>query len=61
MGCFKAGKPVGVGARWPEDRATAWRLQDGKKEGEISLKEAAAIAKKVGLRPPGQSSACAIS
>ena len=44
------------GARWSADRATAWRLSDGKPGEKISLEEAAQIAERVGLSVPGASS-----
>ena len=51
--CWKAGSRVGQGAKWSADRATAWRLNDGKKGARISLEEAARIAERVGLPVPG--------
>ena len=53
--CFyAAGSATGEGARWSSDRQTAWRLLDGKKQAEISLDEARALAAQIGLpeEPP---------
>ena len=55
VGRFKGDKDVGEGARWSADRATAWRLNDGKPtwpSEPISLEEAARIAKRVGRPVP---------
>ena len=46
---------MGEGAQWSADRATAWRLSDGKQGEPISLEEAARIAERVGLPVPGKS------
>ena len=53
VGRFKAGADVGEGAKWSADRATAWRVSDGKSGEAISLEEAARIAERVGLPVPG--------
>ena len=50
---FKGGAQVGEGALWSADRATAWRVSDGKPGEKISLEEAARIAERVGLPVPG--------
>ena len=47
---------VGEAAGWSADRATAWRVSDGKVGERISLEEAARIAERVGLPVPGASS-----
>ena len=52
MGCYAADEDSGEGAKWSADRRTAWRLQDGEEEGEISLEVAAAIAARIGLPVP---------
>jgi hypothetical protein len=38
--------------RWKKSRTKAWRLQDGKKGGEIGLADAAKIAAGLGLKVP---------
>ena len=53
VGRYKGGAGVGEAARWSADRATAWRLSDGKAGKRISLEEAARIAERVGLPVPG--------
>ena len=55
VGRYKADADVGEGAKWSADRATAWRVSDGKVGGPISLEEAARIAERVGLPVPGAS------
>ena len=52
----KGNAPVGEGAKWSADRATAWRMSDGKAGETISLEDAARIAERVGLPVPGKSS-----
>lgn len=48
---YTAGSELGEGVRWSEDRQLAWRLQKGDLVEEISLEEAAQIAKQVGSMP----------
>ena len=52
VGCCKGDKLVGEGVMWSADKKAAWRLRDGAKDGKISLKEAAAIAARVGEPAP---------
>jgi hypothetical protein len=49
---YKADVDVGEGVRWSPDRQLAWKLQDGELVDEISLDEAAEIARRVGEEPP---------
>ena len=42
----------GEGARWSQDRRTAWRLRDGVEREAISLAHAAEIAKALGVEVP---------
>ena len=49
---FKRSAPVGVGAKWSADRASARRVRDGADEERIALDAAAAIAAELGLAPP---------
>ena len=43
--------------KWSANRATAWRVSDGKRGKPISLEEAVRIAERVGLPVPGGASA----
>eukprot|EP00928_Gymnodinium_smaydae_P010581 TRINITY_DN13986_c0_g1_i2.p1 TRINITY_DN13986_c0_g1~~TRINITY_DN13986_c0_g1_i2.p1 ORF type:complete len:669 (+),score=174.76 TRINITY_DN13986_c0_g1_i2:138-2144(+) len=52
MARYAEDEDTGEGAMWSADRTRAWRMLDGKRVGEISLKEAAKIAAKVGLPVP---------
>ena len=54
IGCYQAGKDVGQGVQWSEDRAQAWEVQDGEKGRSISLEGAAQIAAQIGLPVPRQ-------
>ena len=56
VGRYKADEPVGEGAKWSADRATAGRMRDDQCVEMISLEEAARIAERVGLPVPGASS-----
>ena len=51
---YRAGEPIGEGARWSADRRRAYRLQAGRKVERISLEKAAKIAKSLGLQMPEQ-------
>ena len=56
--CFyDADAPTGLGVRWSADRTEAWKLNNGMKEGKVSLEEAAKIAKEMGLAVPGKQGA----
>jgi len=45
---YENDKRVGQGVRWSANRKKAWRLQDGKIKGKISLREASEIAANCG-------------
>ena len=52
VGRYKADAPVGEGAQWSADLATANRMQDGQPVARIPLEEAARIAQALGLAVP---------
>ena len=49
---YEDGQDVGDSAQWSTDRAKAWKFVGGEGVGDISLDEAAAIAKTYGLDVP---------
>ena len=55
LSLYEQGTPQGEGVRFSSDRRSAWRLESGKKSGKITLEEAKAIAARVGLPVPGDS------
>ena len=53
VSCYKAGADVGQGVRWSADRVEAWELRAGEEVRSVLLDEAAKIAERIGLPPPG--------
>ena len=49
---YEAGREQGEGVRWSQDRARAWRLDNGAVAEELSLQAAADIAAGLGLAVP---------
>lgn len=52
MGRYDMGQETGEGVGWSPDRVSAMRLLDGKPQGQVTLEEAAKIARRIGLPIP---------